>query len=1424
MSIQYKQKKERCAKFYGIYLFLIAGLLTTFSAYSDLHLVTNTNASGAGSLDAAVTAANLDNSGSVQIGFNLPTNSVISLQNPLYLQQNMIISTSTTLAPGAPNLTITNPTSAVFLAGVRPNPSASTVEIIFDGNNGSNGLIVTGTSIGGIGGGAGLGGALFVNQYTQVTAQDTQFINSGAQGGDGSPVPIATPATAGGHGGGGMLGAAGGLGGSGSGGGGGGGGLQYGGGAGGNDAGAGGGGGGGALGVPNLGGAGGAGASAAGSGGGGGGAGTISSGVGESGTGAAGGDGGGFIGGSGGAAGAGNPGGNGSIGGGGGGGGAGASSPGGMGSILGGGGGGAAGANSNGGAGGAAGGGGGGAGAGVEEFGGAGGFGSGGGGGGAGATSPGGQGGFGGGGGGGGGGADSPGGNGGFGGGGGGGGSGANSLGGLGGFGGGDGEAGDTVPGTPGGGGGGAGFGGGVFVRGNDGGGVAGTFTSTNNQVNTIWSGNTVLGGNGGGGAANGSADGEDLYLANGATATLNVGDGLSQNFATVASTRSIGGAGNIVKTGLGNLVLNAQNTYTGGTTVSSGILTLGNNSALGTGNLIMAGGALQSNVLLNNITNNFSLTASSSLIGSHHFTLSGAGALGNHILTVGNTVGTITLSGTISGDGSILQNGIGGTLLLPNANTYLGGTTLSAGALIVGNASALGTGTLTLNGGNLQSNAPLTIANQYVLTETSTINGAQNLTLSGTGELQGNDLLVNNSAGTITLSNIVSGTGGIQLNGNALLLSGANSYTGGTTINAGNLQLGASNVLAPSGAVTVNAGIFDVNGTTQTIGDLTGAGNVTMGVGGSLTFGTNTSSATFSGVMSGSGNLIKQNNGVAILTGNNTFTGTTDINAGNLLVNGALSGPLNVNAEGTLGGSGTLGGAVINNGIVSPGSAGSLESLTILGDYNVSPTATTHIVINPQGQNSSLDVQGTANLDGSLTVSPNPGSYVIGTRYTILNAGNVLGTFSAFPTSIDSLQTTVIYDPLTVTFELLIAGIDIMPSLSGGNQNQQAVGAFLNSLAAEAGSDLAVTLGALGLLSPDQLVQALESISPGRLNAAVVIAEDNDVFINKMNTDRLAVLRRKYKQADSGADSNAQKISKKLKNIYNVQSFYSTQYHQRFGATNNNFWMTPFGRFYHAKSNDIDPEISARTAGLAMGADLPISNNIIVGAGLGRYESKIDDLKFSDDIRIKTTFVTIYGTWFNNGYYVDLSMVGGLSDNNATHRIAYASVNRASRGSHHGSEIAPHLGLGKAFYFGELQVAPYVGFDYVHIREDGYELFGVKSLDMNIQNKTANAIYSEMGVTFSKTYAYNHSLVTPEVHMNYAHKRARNGKMIVSLLGQPGNFTVENFSGTRNLVSPGFNLLAQFYKGGFLRASISADFGSDTHAYEMSITGGMSL
>jgi autotransporter-associated beta strand protein len=157
-------------------------------------------------------------------------------------------------------------------------------------------------------------------------------------------------------------------------------------------------------------------------------------------------------------------------------------------------------------------------------------------------------------------------------------------------------------------------------------------------------------------------------------------------------------------------------------------------------------------------------------------------------------------------------------------------------------------------------------------------------LTGAGSVELGATGALTWGSNTSATYSGIMNGAGSFNKAGNGVATFGAaNSYTGATNINAGQLATGANEVLSDSTAVTVGAlATLNLNGNTETIGSLAGAGSVLLGAG-ALTAGGNDSSTTYSGRMSGAGSFNKAGNGITTFSGANTYTGATNINAGAL-------------------------------------------------------------------------------------------------------------------------------------------------------------------------------------------------------------------------------------------------------------------------------------------------------------------------------------------------------------------------------------------------------------------------------------------------------------------------------------------------------------------------------------------------------------
>ncbi len=266
---------------------------------------------------------------------------------------------------------------------------------------------------------------------------------------------------------------------------------------------------------------------------------------------------------------------------------------------------------------------------------------------------------------------------------------------------------------------------------------------------------------------------------------------------------------------------------------------------------------------------------------------LAGGGATGGNVtlgagtLTTGGNNGTTTYSGILSGTGGLTKAGTG-TFTLSGANTYTGATTINAGTLTLGAANRIAdTSAMTVAGGATFN------LNNFAETIGS-LAGAGNVTL-GTGTLTTGG---NNTS--TTYSGVMSGTGGLTKAGTGLFtLSGANTYTGATTINAGTLQLSGGSAIANTSAVTlanVAGATLDLNGTSETIGSLAGGGalggNVLLGTG-TLTTGVATNT-TYSGVISGTGGLTKQGTGIFTLSGANTYTGATTINAGTLTLGAA--------------------------------------------------------------------------------------------------------------------------------------------------------------------------------------------------------------------------------------------------------------------------------------------------------------------------------------------------------------------------------------------------------------------------------------------------------------------------------------------------------------------------------------------------------
>ena len=364
-------------------------------------------------------------------------------------------------------------------------------------------------------------------------------------------------------------------------------------------------------------------------------------------------------------------------------------------------------------------------------------------------------------------------------------------------------------------------------------------------------------------------------------TGSTGVLTGTSYNLTDTGTASAIlAGAGALTKTGAGTATLAGTNTYTGVTTLTAGTLSVGTIGSGGVaGNLGQATNAA-ANLVFNGGTLQYTGTDATT---NRNFTLT-AGTTGTFDITTNN----LTVSGASTATSGALTKTGAGTLTLSGTNLYTGLTTVNAGTLAFGGSNALSTGAVTVDGttailslgaSHTDTVGTVTLANGGSITGT----GSSALTSTGTFEMQNGTVSAILAGSGIALNKTTSGT---------VTLSGANTYTGLTTVSAGILAYGASNALS-TGAVTVN-------GTTAILAlgasNSDTVGTVTLANGGSIT-GTGTSALTSTGtfemqngtvsaILAGSNiALNKTTSGTVNLSGANTYSGVTTLAAGILNV-----------------------------------------------------------------------------------------------------------------------------------------------------------------------------------------------------------------------------------------------------------------------------------------------------------------------------------------------------------------------------------------------------------------------------------------------------------------------------------------------------------------------------------------------------------
>ena len=404
----------------------------------------------------------------------------------------------------------------------------------------------------------------------------------------------------------------------------------------------------------------------------------------------------------------------------------------------------------------------------------------------------------------------------------------------------------------------------------------------------------------------------------------------------------------------------------TGGITITDEALTLNGVGVSG------ANGALR-NTGGNNAWNGAISLGSNSRINadttgsSGSLTIGGNVSGGGNVLflgaagsTGGNTGGNITINGVISGAGatqngtttSIYKDGVG-ALTLGGANNYTGDTRIAQGNLTVASGGSLGSGSdvFIADGASLTVNANTTVASlqEWGTTNsgTATIGTDATLTVGGNdyntfmNSIGGGGNLLKSGTGTMNLFGAQGYTGTTAVSGGRLNTDAALASSG-VTVSGGTFEAKVADVLGDSAAVTVNSGTYLLGGN-DTIGALSGTGGaINLGANRLTTTVSSGSSSYTGGAISGTGGgVTKAGIGRFDLGGTHSYTGNTEVSAGELrLVDATLaSSSVSVSSGAKLSGYGSVG-AIGGAGSIDPGNSPGIITTTQVNpsqgtDYN---------------------------------------------------------------------------------------------------------------------------------------------------------------------------------------------------------------------------------------------------------------------------------------------------------------------------------------------------------------------------------------------------------------------------------------------------------------------------------------------------------
>jgi len=616
------------------------------------------------------------------------------------------------------------------------------------------------------------------------------------------------------------------------------------------------------------------------------------------------------------------------------------------------------------------------------------------------------------------------------------------------------------------------------------------------------------------------------------------------------------------------------------------------------------------------------------------------------------------------------------------------------------------------------------------------------------------------NSAGGGT---VFGGGTGLNANANFTGSSGGGAGFGGAIFiqNGGNLLIQGSALFQGNTATGGIAGTGGNNGSAagQDIFLMSG-GAITFDITSNVSIPTPIESDNGAGGGSTTaGGLRKAGCARLTLNGANTFTGNTIVQAGELRIDGSTVSPIQVQSGGILSGNFTTFSNITNSGVISPGD-GNIGTITVNGNFINQPSGAFLIDITPTGtiHDTLMIVGGTATLNGGiLDIVINAGNYIPGTQYIILS-GTSTGAFSqviksgvnANKVDVDVTYGSVI---LTVRNPVIFENQIIQPGIP-----QTVASCILNATIA-AGSDFALFVETLGLLTDAQVNEALFALSPVNYGTLDWINARNNSYIVDIISHHLLDISCRARDCDT------------------------------FGAS---LWIDGYGIWNdNRRTLDHLTPFTSKSAGAIGGLDFDLWGCTFGAAG-GYTRTWFDWKKHLGDGRQNTYYGALYGSFEACCFLLDASVLAGRTCNHLNRNIPInvaneittivtdlctgtpsgvttttqlVTFNATARSYPHSHFATGHLGIGYKWNWCGKIVQPFALADYHYFHIGSFTESGADFLNLHLKPHTEKIVRGEAGIRMQHTWAGACYCTTPYISVSWV------GEFPLGASHQKGNF-----------------------------------------------------